>query len=145
MAQEVVDDWKGKNKHCGHRDGNIREQFPLLQPGIKVTNLGLTDLEVWGEPVGPGNHTSGEVPMLIPQALGGKALGAGHRPLRRVLPGWCGHTWEAWWHWFGSVKRHRELEPITLRSHWGNNSKIRWQIGRSKFLLPPPAFPVGRT
>lgn len=55
-------------------------------------NLRLTDLEVWGEPRGPGTHTSAEVPMLIPQALGGKALGAGHRPLRR------GAAWLVWPH-----------------------------------------------
>lgn len=29
-------------------------------------------------------------------------------------------------------------------THWGDNSKVSGQTERSKFLLPPPAFPVGR-
>lgn len=117
--------------------------FHPLEQGIKGKKLGLTDLEVWGS-----------LWDLDPDLWGGAdadSSGTWRKgPWGTDLWG-GGAAWLAWSHLRGmvtlvwSVKRSRELESIPLGSQWANNSKISWQIGRSKFLLPPPAFPVGRT
>ena len=111
---------EGKGGRCSHRDSNLRKQLPLLRLGSKGRRWVIGPRSL-GEAEEAGSQISEDGPVLVPQALGGRARGVGLRPRRRGSCQAGAATSERRDNAsLGGMEKSWELRAFAVGTHWGN-------------------------